>query len=160
MSTRKHSPGPWKVVKKINNYIMDKESNMVSIISVSLPKDYIEGNIALLSNAPNMLDVITQYLDSMRHTKAQGSIAWTHALTVYEAASQTKYDHTMSKQEAIRNMTKGLKLAHTYFLGYEWITMYEEGIIITDQGYIINANDFWHHRQVESFDYGWEIWKE
>ena len=62
----------------------------------------------------------------------------------------------MTKEEAIVEMLKGKRITHPYFSDGEWITM-KDDYIITEQGYKIEAYNFWKYRPSKAFEQNWEI---
>ena len=65
----------------------------------------------------------------------------------------------MTKPEAKQEMRKGNKVTHHTFSDHEWIT---GGLltVLTEEGYKLDATEFWRYREHPNFDDGWELWKE
>lgn len=64
----------------------------------------------------------------------------------------------MSKDEAIEVMKLGAKVTHQYFSIDEWITM-KKGLIVTEEGYAVNPEEFWSYRTDEYWETGWREYK-
>lgn len=66
----------------------------------------------------------------------------------------------MSKAEAIQQMLLGKRVMHElFFSSNEWITMLDDSTILTEDGYTINMDTFWHIRPQKAFDCNWVEWK-
>lgn len=66
----------------------------------------------------------------------------------------------MTKQEAIQAMMQGTKVTHRYFQPNEWITMRGKFTIVTEEGYKVDADEFWSYRKTESWENDWSVWEE
>jgi len=64
----------------------------------------------------------------------------------------------MTKNEAIDAMKKGEKVTHRHFSDNEFITM-KDGVIVDENGYRLNADEFWAYRTNNAFAEDWEIYK-
>lgn len=65
----------------------------------------------------------------------------------------------MTKQEAIIEMQKGIKVIHTYFSPWEWMTL-QNGEFIFEDGYTIEPDRFWEDRQDEEWNIGWDYYPD
>lgn len=61
----------------------------------------------------------------------------------------------MNKAQALRLMATDAKLTHPNFLDTEWITLNDEGEILTEDGCRIDQSMFWQDRSGESWEEGW-----
>jgi hypothetical protein len=66
----------------------------------------------------------------------------------------------MTKQEAIEQMKKGVKVTHRFFSQKEWITMQGNLFIITEEGYRCPAEEFWFYRTSIQWETDWEVFGE
>lgn len=66
----------------------------------------------------------------------------------------------MTKENAIIEMKKGIKVTHRYFSSDEWITMKGNFTIQTEEGYSFPADEFWRYRNDIDWMDGWSIYKE
>lgn len=65
----------------------------------------------------------------------------------------------MTKQEAIIEMQKGIKITHTSFSPWEWITL-KSGEFLFEDEYTVDPNLFWLDRQCEEWEIGWDYFPE
>ena len=65
----------------------------------------------------------------------------------------------MTKAEAIQAMLEGKRVTHKYFTPEEWVSM-EDGMIVTEDGYNFDPDEFWMRRFGTIFDENWKIFKE
>lgn len=65
----------------------------------------------------------------------------------------------MTKQEAIIEMQKGIKIIHTSFSPWEWITL-KSGEFLFEDGYTVDPDLFWLDRQGEEWEIGWDYFPE
>jgi len=64
----------------------------------------------------------------------------------------------MTKDEAIQEMKKGVKITHTYFASDEWMTMKGNKIVLED-GVKCWPEEFWTYRTDKGWLDGFEIYK-
>lgn len=65
----------------------------------------------------------------------------------------------MTKQEAIEEMKKGVKITHHYFSSYEWMTI-EGNRIRTEDDCLHNMNEFWSYRTDSSWNDGYSLFNQ
>ena len=65
----------------------------------------------------------------------------------------------MTKQEAIIEMQKGIKVMHRYFMPWEWVTL-KDGEFLFEDEYTVNADLFWTDRQGEEWETGWDYFPD
>ena len=63
----------------------------------------------------------------------------------------------MTKEQAKQAMCEGKKVTHTYFDVNEWITM-KDGKVLTEEGYLHDADEFWSYRTGTGFDDSYSIY--
>lgn len=64
----------------------------------------------------------------------------------------------MNKDEAIKSMREGNKLTHIYFTPDEWIKESGHRYEFED-GCVCGFSAFWFHRQENSWQNGWSVFK-
>lgn len=65
----------------------------------------------------------------------------------------------MTKQEAIIEMQKGIKVIHTSFTPWEWISL-KDGDYLFEDGCTVNPDMFWKDRQGKEWEIGWDYFPE
>lgn len=67
----------------------------------------------------------------------------------------------MTKGEAILAMCEGKKVTHEHFSAEEWVKSNQDGsIYILEDGVECSPAEFWRWRTDESYNTGWEIFKD
>lgn len=66
----------------------------------------------------------------------------------------------MNRAEAKKAIEAGKKVTHEYFTPEEWVTYYGNHVYIMEDGVTVHEALFWHDRQAECFEEGWEIFNE
>lgn len=64
----------------------------------------------------------------------------------------------MNKEEAIKAMSDGKKVAHRYFSPNEWMTLSENQIVLED-GVQCSQYEFWRWRTDESWNDGYKLFE-
>ena len=64
----------------------------------------------------------------------------------------------MTKQEAIIEMRKGVKITHEHFSPEGWMTM-DGFYILLEDGVICSDFEFWRWRKDKSWNTGYSIWE-
>ena len=64
----------------------------------------------------------------------------------------------MTKEEAIVEMAKGVKMSHRNFTPEEWIYIGANGKYVLEDGVECSASEFWVWRKDEYWNTGWEHW--
>ena len=65
----------------------------------------------------------------------------------------------MTKQEAIEQMEKGVKITHPYFQPDEWMTM-KKGKIFLEDGVKCYPREFWVYRTEGDWNDGYSVFTE
>lgn len=63
----------------------------------------------------------------------------------------------MTKEEAIRAMSKGKKIRHRYFSKDEWVTINSSGLYEFEDGVKVDPSLFWMDRQDSYWNDGWSL---
>ncbi len=66
----------------------------------------------------------------------------------------------MKKTEAMVLMKKGIKMSHRSFTDDEWVTYINNFMMLTEEGYFHEENEFWRWRTDEAWDEDWNIWED
>lgn len=65
----------------------------------------------------------------------------------------------MTKQEAIIEMQKGIKVIHRFFMPWEWMTL-KDGEYLFDDASVVNPDLFWKDRQDQEWETSWDYFPE
>lgn len=67
----------------------------------------------------------------------------------------------MTKQEAIQEMNKGVKITHWLFTPNEYVYIHPiEKVLMDENDYVLSWLEFWKYRENPNFEDGWSEWKE
>jgi hypothetical protein len=62
----------------------------------------------------------------------------------------------MTKTEAIKAMSEGHKVRHTYFTSDEFVYVDDKGYMLDEKGYVMGP-EFWELRTGKQWDDGWSL---
>jgi hypothetical protein len=68
-----------------------------------------------------------------------------------------KMNKTLSKQEALDLMGKGIKVTHHFFSKKEWMTLDKDGKLLTEDGCTRSVDEFYQYRKGKEWEVGYFV---